>query len=276
MYKEGDRVKTIEKIQPHTKEGPIAVDGVIAHVTEEEVQVTLDVQTEYGRRHGFGTRRYFKLADLLSYDIMRLRVGDKITTTHALSVYGASLTPGDMYTVEDGLGPCHVLARRDRDGQTMTLERGACTKLTTVKEYRPEDKRKPEKPLGWTFRATDSTFDGARVLRELDEAGADYAVIEWQDSWVAVIHERVVARAASLGVTKLLGRSWTIGKVAQLNPLTMTPEGFPYRPVFNNNGACSGIDGFLVEVKAMVDELARLETEAKKFRVHVAYGKVGE
>lgn len=203
MYKVGDRVKTIQKIQPHTKEYPIAVEGEVCYVSTDKVQVELDVQTEYGHRCGYGLLRYFKLADLLAYDVLRPK----------------------------------------------------------SKETQP----------GWTFRATKDTFDGARVLRELDAAGADYAVVVWGKDDIdrcAVVHTRFYTRLVMAGLA--VGVSNPVWSVGPNTPRTIPAASvtMKYHTVTQN-----GKPATLAQLMALMANLTKIEQKRATFTTYVAYGK---
>lgn len=239
MYKVGDRVETYKEIRSLKGAGPRHVKGRIVEVHADTLTISFDEPWPYG-----AMQLVFRLEDLLATDVLRLKVGDKVHTGH-----------GDVATVLScPSNPGQIAVRLAGGRHTSFYSLSALTKVDDPDEGGQRGQ--------WSFSATKDTFDGARVIRELVETDADYAVVEVNGRRLGLLHDSVARRAVKLQVYKLAGQDWSASPVVDFD-LRPRPEvrfgdaPYGYRYVFHEG------DGVTTqELAEMVKELEGLEKKA--------------
>lgn len=249
MYKVGDKVETYKGIQEVRGTGRGVVKGEIRKIDGDVVAIRLDERWE-----GIGYWRFFSLKDLLATDILRLKVGDRVKTKS-----------GRLSVVADGsCSPGYLSVRYDGGRFTYNYPLDELTKVDDPDEGGQR----------WSFKSNKDTFDGARVIRELLEAGADYAVVTMDGMRVGLLHDRLAARAKALNIVCLAGHSWSLWQVESLSAKPPTHVRLSYETSENGYRWVDNVT--LADLAAMVAELEKKEAEAKQFVTHVEWGKAGK
>lgn len=248
MYKVGDRVETYKEIRSLRGTGPGRVKGRIVEVYADTLTILFDESWPGGFR-----QLVFLTKDLLATDVLRLTVGDRVKTSD-----GRVGFVGLPRSVQPGPGYVSVLIG--------VHERG---------DYRLSDVAKVDDPdeggQRWSFKSNKDTFDGARVIRELLNAGADYAVVAMDGMRVGLLHERLAARATALNIVCLAGHYWSLWQVERLS--AKPPTHVRLSQEISENGYRWVDNVTLADLAAMVAELEKKEAEAKQFVTHVEWGK---
>lgn len=147
-----------------------------------------------------------------------IKAGDWVTTDQTLSHYGSKVPPGPLYVhqvhpAESGYLPeperAHVGSSPTETANDVVIATRFLTPIVvhSVSLARPEkDEPKTKAGTGWTFRIpADTQIDGKRVLKELADAGADYAVVSWgkRDAQrLCLVSQRLAERAQKLDVAR--------------------------------------------------------------------------
>lgn len=240
MYKIGDKVETYKGIQALGAPGSHRVKGQIWRFTEVGVEVYLDGEWPSGR----GVVQTFRLEDLLATDTLRLKVGDTVKASDGFLAKVLS-RPSE---------PGQVTVKSLRSDRTSVYWLSSLTKVDDPDEGGQRGQ--------WSFSATKDTFDGARVIRELVETDADYAVVEVNGRRFGLLHDSVARRAVKLQVYKLAGQDWSASPVVgfDLRPRPEVRFGdapYGYRYVFHEGDGVT-----MQELAEMVKELEGLEKKA--------------
>lgn len=241
MYKVGDKVETYKGIQDVTCSRVKVVKGEIRGGYGDIVTIRLDEKWDRA-----GSWAGFHIKDLLATDTLRLKVGDKVRTSGGR--YGVIVS--GVHTA--GYKPVHCPGS---SVYNYTLEE-------LIKVDDPDEGGQRGQCGMWSFSATKDTFDGARVIRELVETDADYAVVEVNGRRFGLLHDSVARRAVKLQVYKLAGQDWSASPVVDFD-LRPRPEvrfgdaPYGYRYAFHEGDGVT-----MQELAEMVKELEGLEKKA--------------
>lgn len=248
MYKVGDRVETYKEIRSLKGAGPRHVKGRIVEVHADTLTISFDEPWPYG-----AMQLVFLTKDLLATDVLRLKVGDKVKMRgdRAGAVVGQGYYLGSVLV-------------RASDPYVISTENWPFEDLVKVDDPDEGGQR-------WSFKSNKDTFDGARVIRELLEAGADYAVVAMDGMRVGLLHERLAARAKALNIVCLAGHYWSLWQVERLS--AKPPTHVRLIQEISENGYRWVDNVTLADLAAMVAELEKKEAEAKQFVTHVEWGK---
>lgn len=249
MYKVGDRVETYKEIRSLKGAGPRHVKGRIVEVHADTLTISFDEPWPSG-----AMQLVFLTKDLLATDVLRLKVGDKVCTGH-----------GDVATVLScPSNPGQIAVRLAGGRHTSFYSLSALTKVDDPDEGGQR----------WSFKSNKDTFDGARVIRELLNAGADYAVVTVDGATIGLLHEQLAKRAEAVGALRLADCTWSCWQIATFKTDVFQPR-FAYTSADNGYRVAFRQGGNVTteNLALMLKDLEMKEAEAKQFVTHVEWGK---